>query len=220
MIRVLVAEDVHLFRSGLVALLGGESDISVAETVECGRKLAAAGPHCEPDVALIDIDLADMDGITATRFLHEQVPRCAVIIMAERRRPGDLRRAVAGGAVGFVLKDTSPAELVDAIRRVARGERVIDAELAFAELGATQSPLTPRELDVLKAAAEGATVGEIAQQLFLSCGTVRNYLARILTKIGARTRVEAVTIAREHGWLWPEPEYGYDARPLGRRAGR
>lgn len=218
-IRVIVAEDVHLFRSGLVALLRGEPDIFVAETVECGRELKAVGRHSKPDVALIDMDLTDVDGVSATRVLLEAVPSCAVIIMAERSRPGDLRRAVAAGAVGFVLKDTSPAELVDAIRRVSRGERVLDADLAYAELGgAVQSPLTPRELDVLRAAAEGATVVEIAQQLFLSCGTVRNYLARVLNKIDARTRVEAVMIAREHGWLWPD--HGNGSGQLGRRAGR
>lgn len=201
MIRVLIAENLHLFRSGLVALLDDEQDISVTEAVEYGRKLVAAGYECEPDVALIDIDLTDMDGFTATKTLREKVPSCAVVIMAGHKRLGDLRRAVDAGAVGFVLKDTSPTDLANAIRRVARGERVIDADMAFAELGAAQSPLTPRELDVLKAAAEGATVSEIAERLFLSIGTVRNYLSRTVTKMGARTRVEAVTIAREHGWL-------------------
>jgi two-component system, NarL family, response regulator DesR len=201
-IRVLIAEDVHLLRSGLVALLEGEHDISVAETVDCGDKLVPAGRQCEPHVTLIDSDLNDMDGFTATRMLRAAVPDCAVIIMADQRRPGDLRRCVSAGAVGFVLKNTSPAELADAIRRVARGERVLDAGLAFAELAAEQCPLTPRELDVLQAAAAGATVVEIAQQLFLSSGTVRNYLARAVTKIGARTRVEAVAMAKDHGWLW------------------
>ncbi|WP_460370963.1 response regulator transcription factor, partial [Actinocorallia lasiicapitis] len=119
-------------------------------------------------------------------------------------RPGDLRRAVAAGASGFVMKDSSPTELADAIRRGARGERVIDADLAFAELvDGPPAPLTPRELDVLSVAAEGATVSEIADRLYLSRGTVRNYLGRVVTKVGARTRIEAITIARDRGWLHP-----------------
>ncbi|KAB2339837.1 response regulator transcription factor [Actinomadura rudentiformis] len=206
MIRVLIADDMHLLRSGLVALLDGEPDISVAATVECGGKLVAAARGGAPQVALIDIDLTDMDGFKAARLLRDQMPGCAVIIMADRCRAGDLRRAVAAGADGFLLKDTSPADLVDAIRRVADGERVIDGGVAFAELGEgkTDSPLTPREVEVLKAAAEGCTVGEIAQRLYLASGTVSNYLSRILTKIDARTRVEAVAIAKERGWLWPD----------------
>ncbi|GAA2589841.1 response regulator transcription factor [Actinomadura fulvescens] len=174
--------------------------------MECGAKLVPAARRGLPHVALIDIDLTDMDGFKAADLLHDQLPGCAVIIMAGHCKPGDLRRAVAIGAAGFLLKDTSPADLVDAIRRVARGERVIDADLAFAELGESRaaSPLTPREIEVLKAAAEGCTVGEIAQRLYLASGTVSNYLSRILTKIDARTRVEAVSIAKERGWLWTD----------------
>jgi two-component system response regulator DesR len=121
--------------------------------------------------------------------------------MATRRQPGDIRRTVTACADGYLLKDSSPVELADAVRRVARGERVIDADLAIAELSVKESPLTPRELDVLDVAAEGASIDEIAERLFLSRGTVRNYLSRAVTKIGARTRVDAVSIAREHGWL-------------------
>jgi two-component system response regulator DesR len=206
-IRVLIAEDAHLLRSGLVALLRNEQGISVTEAVDCGKELVAAGRQHEPDVALVDVDLADMDGFTATKILLEKVPDCAVVLMAGRRRPGDLRRTVTACADGYLLKDTSPAELVDAIRRVARGERVIDANMAIAELSTRQNPLTPRELDVLKVAAEGAPIKEIAERLFLSRGTVRNYLSRTLTKLGARTRVEAVSIASEHGWLSSRDAY-------------
>ncbi|MFC6881921.1 MULTISPECIES: response regulator transcription factor [Actinomadura] len=216
MIHVLIAEDAQLFRSGLAALLEDEPDIVVAETVDCGSKLVAAGGRVHPEVALIDIDLADMDGIAATRALRGVAPECAVIVMADRRRTGDLRRAVGADAAGYVLTDTSPSELTDAIRRVARGERVIDAELAFAEIGAARSPLTPRELDVLEAVADGATVPEIAEQLVLSTGTVRNYVARVLTKLHARTRVEAVTIATEHGWLRHSVDAVRRSRPLRR----
>nr|WP_308287087.1 response regulator transcription factor [Actinomadura parmotrematis] len=209
-ISIVIAENLQLFRSGLVALLANEPDISVVETVESRSKLAAAVRHSQPRVALIDIDLAGeesagdpsaRDGIAAAGAVLAQAPACRVVIMAERRRPGDLRRAVAAGAAGFVMKDISPAELADAVRRVARDEQVIDAALAFAEIGAARSPLTPRELEVLRAAAQGGTVTEIAGELYLSSGTVRNYLARALTKMGARTRVEAVSKAREHGWL-------------------
>jgi two-component system response regulator DesR len=206
-IRVLIAEEIQLFRSGLVALLADEPDLTVVEAVDNGKKVASAARHSAPDVALIDLDLTDLDGFTATREVCEAEPGCAVILMAARRRPGDLKRAVAAGAVGFVLKDSSPTELSDAIRHVARGERVIDADLAFAELGTVPTPLTPRELDVLSVAAEGATVREIAERLFLTTGTVRNYLSRVVTKTGARTRVEAVTIAHERGWLWSQPHH-------------
>jgi two-component system response regulator DesR len=196
-----IAEDVHLLRSGLVALLREAPGISVAQAVEHGNELVAAGRQYDPDVALVDVDLADLDGFSATTLLREEVPDCAVIIMAGRIRPGDLRRAVAVKADGFLLKDTSPARLVDAIHQVARGERVIEPDLAVAEFHAMESPLTPRERDVLEVAAEGATIGEIAERLYLSQGTVRNYLCRVVSKIGARTRVDAVTIAQRQGWL-------------------
>lgn len=201
MIRVLIAEDVQLLRHGLVALLSAEHGISVAEAVASGKELVAAGKEHVPDVALVDVDLSDMDGFTATRELRAEVPDCAVVLMATRRQPGDIRRTVTACADGYLLKDSSPVELADAVRRVARGERVIDADLAIAELSVKESPLTPRELDVLDVAAEGASIDEIAERLFLSRGTVRNYLSRAVTKIGARTRVDAVSIAREHGWL-------------------
>lgn len=193
-----------------MALLEDERDIAVVETVDCGRQVVDAADRSAPDAALIDRGLPDIDGITATMLLRQESPQCAVIVMADRGRPGDLRRAVAAGAAGFMLKDASPDDLRIAIRRVARGERVIDPDLAIAELGLVQSPLTPRETDVLRAAAQGATVVEIAQELCLSRGTVRNYLSRTLMKIGARTRVEAVTIARSQGWLWRE---GDDSGP-------
>lgn len=201
MTRVILAETVHLFRSGLVALMDGEPDIRVVETVDCARKLLATAAHCRPEVVLVDLDLPDLDGVDATFRLLTLLPGCRVIIMAERRRPGDLRRAIEAGAEGFLLKDTTPARLIQAIRDVANGERVIDAETAFAELATSRSPLTPRELEVLRETAKGATVAETARSLFLATGTVRNYLARIVTKVGARTRLEAVAIAEENGWL-------------------
>lgn len=201
MIQVLIAENVHLIRSGLLSLLSEIEGMQVVEAVDRCGKLAAAALRHKPDVALVDTDLPDFDAFSAVHRLRGDVPGCAVIMMAPKRRSGDLRRAVLAGASGFVLKDTSPAELVEAIRRVARGGRVIDAELAVVELSAVRSPLTPREVEVLQVVAQGATVSEIAEELYLSCGTVRNYLSRILAKLDARTRIEAVKIAQARGWL-------------------
>ena len=169
--------------------------------VDRGAELAGACRGQRPDVALVDAEIPDMDGFAATILLHDVVPSCAVLIMTGRARPGHLRRALEVDADGYLLKDTSPDDLIDAIRRTAHGERVIDGDLAIAELCSMDSPLTQRELDVLGVAAEGATIGEIAERLYLSRGTVRNYLSRAVSKMGARTRVDAVTIARRHGWL-------------------
>ncbi len=202
MIRVLIADQVRLFRSGLASLLAAEPGIVLGGEADDAGKVASAALECAADVALVDAELPGLDFFTMTEEVHAAAPKCAVLVLAARSRPGDLRRAVAAGAVGFVLKDSSPVQLADAIRRVARGERVVDPELAYAELGTAPPPLTPREVDVLNVAAEGATVGEIAARLHLSQGTVRNYLARIVGKAGARTRVEAIAIARERGWLW------------------
>lgn len=188
-------------RSGLVALLEGEEAISVVEAVGNGLELSEAGRRHQPDVALVSDVLDDMDGFAATAMLRGEVPGCAVVIMTARSRPGKLRRALEVNADGYLPKDTSPDSLIETIRRVGRGERVFDGDLAIAELCSLDSPLTPRELDVLGVAAEGATIGEIAERLYLSRGTVRNYLSRAVNKMGARTRLDAVTIARRHGWL-------------------
>lgn len=201
MIRVLIVENMQLVRQGLVALLSNEPDMTVVAAVGADDDVIAIAAECKPDVALIDVDMPDVDGFATARTLHETVPACATMITAGRRRPGDLRRAVAARVVGFVLKDSAPEALAGAIRRVAKGERVIDAELAFTTLGLAESPLTPRELDVLRLAAEGASAGQIADSLVLTIGTVRNHLSRINNKIGARNRVHAIRIAEEGGWL-------------------
>jgi len=201
-IRVLIADQMRLFRSGLASLLADEPDIILVGEADDAEKVARTALECAADVALVDSELPGLDFFTVIGELRATAPECVVLVLAWRSRPGDLRRAVAAGAVGFVLKDSSPVQLADAVRRVAHGERVVDPELACAELVTTPPPLTPRELDVLHVAAEGATVGEIAGRLHLSPGTVRNYLARIVGKAGARTRVEAIAIARERGWLW------------------
>jgi two-component system, NarL family, response regulator DesR len=198
-INLLIAEDIELMRGRLVALLSHEVDITVVAELDSGDKIVSMSLELKPDVALIDIHLRG--GFAAARKLHQQLPECGTLIMADRRRPRDLRRAMNAHFLGFVLKDATPDLLADAIRSVARGERVVDSELAFAALHAAQSPLTPRELEVLEAAAEGISPTEIAAQLYLSVRTVRNHLSQIIRKTGARNRVDAIRIALEAGWL-------------------
>jgi two-component system response regulator DesR len=199
LIHVLIAEDQHLMRGGLVALLSAETDITVVAELDSGEKVLPAALKFSPHVALIDIGLRG--GFGAARTLHQQVPECGTIIMAEHRRPRDLRQAMKAHILGFVLTDVRPQALADAVRRVARGERVVDSELAFAALDAAQNPLTSRELEVLEAAALGASPDEIAKQLYLSVRTVRNHLSRIIGKTRARNRVDAIRIAGDAGWL-------------------
>jgi two-component system response regulator DesR len=198
-IRVLIAEELHLMRGGLVAILSAESDILVVAELDSGDKIVPSALEINPHVALIDIHLRG--GFAAAKALHQRVPDCGTMIMADRQRPRDLRRAVKSHILGFVLTDAEPEALADAVRRVARGERVLDSELAFAALDAEQSPLTPRELEVLEAAAEGTPPEEIAAQLYVSVRTVRNHLSRVTSKTGARNRVDVIRIAIEAGWL-------------------
>ncbi|MBG0831016.1 response regulator transcription factor [Planomonospora sp. ID67723] len=204
MISALIAEDMHLIRGAMAALLSTEQDITVVDEVGHGDEVVGACLRHRPDVALIDIGLPGTDGITAAAELRRRLPSCNTVILTGLATPAALRRALDAGARGFFVKDTPAGQLAECVRRVMAGERVVDPELAVAALNARKNPLTSRELEVLKVAAEGAPVDEIADRLFLSGGTVRNYLSRILAKVGARTRVEAIRIAREDGWLWPE----------------
>ncbi|WP_329256046.1 response regulator transcription factor [Actinoallomurus sp. NBC_01490] len=199
MINILIVENMNLVRGGLVALLSGHPDMEVVAALESADKALPTALELEPDVVILGACMDD--GFAVVRSLHEEVRSCATVIMANRRRPGDLRRAVAAGVTGFLLIDTPPADLADAIRRVAQGERVIDSELAFAALHRPESPLTEREVDVLRLAAQGASSAEIAGHLFLSVRTVRNHISRIIGKIGARNRVDAIRIADDAGWL-------------------
>ncbi|WP_428847029.1 response regulator [Rhizohabitans arisaemae] len=200
---MLIAEDMHLIRGALAALLGREDDLEVVAELADAAELVRRARATRPDVALIDIGLPGQDGISAAAELQVRVPGCRSVILTGFGTPAALRRALAAGVHGFVVKDVPSEELARCVRRVARGERVIDPALAVAALSGEDSPLTARELDVLRIAAEGAAVGEVARRLYLSEGTVRNYLARIIGKVGARTRVEAIMIARDEGWLWP-----------------
>ncbi|MFC6371543.1 response regulator transcription factor [Nonomuraea thailandensis] len=200
-IRTLLAEDMKLVRGALVALLAYEEDIEVVAEVERGDRILAAARASRPDVAVLDIALPGMDGLDAARELHEKLPECGVLILTGVGTPGLLKRALDVHVRGFMAKDAPPGQLADGIRRVAEGERVIDSELAIAAMRPEEAPLTPRELDVIGAAADGASVGEIAASLYLAEGTVRNYLSRTTAKLGARSRIDAIRIARESGWI-------------------
>ena len=201
MTRVLLAEDMQILRDTLAALLRLEDDIDVVAEISNGRDIVPSVKAHRPDVAILDIDLPGTDGLTAAAELYEQCPGCRVLILTVLNKPGSLRQALAAHAAGFLPKDAPAADLVDAIRRVARGEQVVDHQLALRALEVPDSPLTPRETEVLRHFATGAHPSEIAAQLYLSYGTVRNYLASSVTKLGARNRVDAVRIATEAGWL-------------------
>jgi two-component system response regulator DesR len=199
--RVLLAEDQGMMRGALALLLDLEDDLEVVAQVAAGDRIVAAALEARPDVALLDIELPGRSGLDAAAELRQRLPSCQVLILTTFGRPGYLRRAMEAGAAGFLVKDGPVEELADAIRRVLRGERVIDPALAAAALSAGPSPLTQREQDVLNAAADGATVADIAARVFLSESTVRNYLSAAIGKTGTRNRMEAVRHARQNGWL-------------------
>lgn len=201
MIRVLLAEDMQILRETLISLLRLEEHIDVVADVSDGRGIVPAAVEHQPDVAVINIDLPGMDGLAAAALMRDQCPECRVLILTVLGKPGNLRRALAARVSGFLPKDTPAAELVGAIRRVAAGERVFDEQLVLKALEVPESPLSPREIEVLRQFATGAEPAEIATLLYLSYGTVRNYLASAVTKLGARNRVDAVRIASEAGWL-------------------
>ncbi|MEU8462102.1 response regulator transcription factor [Streptomyces sp. NPDC029003] len=201
MIRVLLAEDQGMMRGALALLLGLEEDIEVVAQVAAGDEIVPAALEARPDVALLDIELPGRSGLDAAADLRARLPACRVLILTTFGRPGYLRRAMEAGAAGFLVKDGPVEELAAAVRRVLAGETVIDPALAAAALGAGPNPLTPREADVLNAAADGATVADIAARVHLSESTVRNYLSAAIGKTGTRNRMEAVRAARRQGWL-------------------
>jgi two-component system response regulator DesR len=201
MIRVLLAEDQTMVRGALANLLELEPDIEVAAQVARGDEVQAAAVAARPDVALLDIEMPGMSGLEAAERLADVLPDCRVLILTTFGRPGYLRRAIAGGAAGFMLKDAPITELAGAIRRAAAGERVVDPGLAAAALSEGDSPLTAREHEVLVASRRHATVAEIAGALYLSPGTVRNHLSSVMQKLGAANRAEALRMAEEKGWI-------------------
>lgn len=200
-IRILLADDQALVRTALAALLALEDDFLVVAQVGRGDEVVAAARTHAPDVAMLDIEMPGIDGLAAAAALRQEVPACRVLMVTTFGRPGYLRRAMEAGAGGFLVKDAPAEQLADAIRRVAAGEHVVDPILAAATLAGGTSPLTARERDVLVAARDGATVADVAGRLFLSEGTVRNYLSGAITKCQVRNRVEAVRVAEDKGWL-------------------
>ncbi len=200
-LKILLAEDVNMVRGALKALLDLELDLEVVADVDSGDEIVPAALRCLPDVAVIDIDLPGIDGLTAAARLHEKLPSCKTLILTSLGRPGTLRRALSAHVAGFILKDAPPDKLAEAVRNVAAGRRVIDPQLALAAWDVRENPLTERECEVLRLAAHGADPEEIAGQLYLSLGTVRNYLTAAVTKLNARNRVDAIRIAQDAGWI-------------------
>lgn len=201
MIRVLIAEDMHMIRGALVALLSLEDDMEVVAELDRGDKVVETALRTLPDVAVLDIDMPGLDGLSAAELLHEELPDCQVLVLTGLSQPGNLLRALQVHVRGFVVKDAPAETLADGVRRVARGERVIDPELVAAALETGSTPLTIREADVLRAAESGISTQQIAVELSLSPATVRNYLSNAISKVGARNRIDAIRISRNAGWL-------------------
>jgi two-component system response regulator DesR len=200
-LKILLAEDVAMVRGALVALIELEPDLKVVAAIENGADIVPTALACQPDVAIIDIDLPGLDGLTAAAELYEKMPGCRTLILTNLGRAGTLRRALTAHVSGYMLKDAPPEQLATAIRNVAAGRRVIDPQLALHTWEGTQNPLSAREHEVLRRAADGSEPEEIAKALHLSVGTVRNYLTSIVTKLHARNRVDAIKTAYNAGWL-------------------
>lgn len=200
-IRLLLADDQALVRGALAALLELESDLTVVAQVGRGDEVLDAVRATNVQVALLDVEMPGMDGLAVALQLRKQHPQCRSLIVTTFGRPGYLRRAMESGASGFVVKDTPASQLADAVRRVASGLRVVDPALAAESLAAGESPLTERETDVLRVVQRGGSVSEIARELHLSEGTVRNHLSSAIGKTGARNRSDAASVAARQGWL-------------------
>ncbi|MET9342747.1 MULTISPECIES: response regulator transcription factor [unclassified Nonomuraea] len=202
MIRVLLAEDQHVIRSALATLLALEDDLEIVDAVASGDAALDSARVHRPDVAVLDIDMpGTLDGLAAAAKLRAELPGCRALMLTAYGKPGHLRRALAAQVDGFLLKTAPPEELVAAIRKVASGERVLDPSLAVTAWDLADNPLTEREVEVLRLLAGGAQATEIASRLFLSAGTVRNYLTTIVAKLNARNRTDAVRVASEAGWI-------------------
>lgn len=201
MIRIVIAEDQRMLRGALASLLDLEDDIEVVGQAGDGDEALELIARLEPDVCLMDIEMPAKSGLDVAEELKRRRLNCRVIILTTFGRPGYFERAVKAGVQGYLLKDEPSERLAEAIRNVIRGEREISPELAFAVIREEDNPLTEREREILKLAAEGRTANEIASALYLSYGTVRNYLSSIMNKLEARTRIEAIEIARSKGWL-------------------
>lgn len=184
-----------------MALLRLEPDLEVVAEVSEGNDVLPAAIKTQPDVALLDIEMPRGDGLSAAQALHQNLPSCRIVILTTFGRSGYLRRAMESGAVGFLLKDAPADQLAKGIRRVMAGERVVDPELALSALSEGDNPLTARERDVLRASLAGSSIADIALQLYLSEGTIRNHLSTAIQKLNAHNRMEAAHLAKEKGWL-------------------
>jgi two-component system, NarL family, response regulator DesR len=203
MIKVVLAEDQNLVRGALVALLSLEEDIEVVAEAADGEAATAAALEHRPDVVLLDVEMQPVDGIEATRRILAALPGTKVMILTTFGRPGYLRRAMEAGASGYIVKDSSPERLAEGVRGVCRGLIVVDPALAVASLERGPDPFSDREREVLRVAATGVAVAQIAKELNLSAGTVRNYLSSAIAKTGTANRMEAALLAKESGWLDP-----------------
>ncbi|GLX96970.1 response regulator transcription factor [Herbidospora sp. NBRC 101105] len=201
MIRILVADDEHLIREAVAGLLELVDDFEVVGRAASGDEAVATALRVRPDVALLDLQMPGPDGIEVARRLAAEAPGCGCVILTSHGRPGYLKAALAAGVRGFLPKTTSARDLAAAVRKVAAGGRHVDPELAAEAISAGDSPLTPRETDVLALARDGAPVEEIARRVSLSRGTVRNYLTAAVAKLGAANRHDAVRLAAERGWI-------------------
>ena len=200
-IRVLLAEDQTMLRGALSALLELESDITVVAQAPNGRDAFRLARDLNPDIVVTDIEMPEMTGLELAAALKQAESKSRVVILTTFARPGYLRRALDAGARGYLLKDRPAAELAEAVRRVHRGLRVVDPALATEAWNAELDPLTDRERQILQRAGDGRSSAEIATELHLSEGTVRNYLSEAIAKLGASNRVDAARIARTKGWL-------------------
>lgn len=197
----MIAEDQGMVRSALTILLGLEPDIEVVGEAGRADEVVTTALEVRPDIALLDIEMPGGDGLEAAAALHGVLPACVILMLTTFGRPGYLRRAMEAGASGFLVKDGPAEDLADSIRRAIGGERVIDPALAVSALSAGPNPLTAREVDVLRASADGSTIAAIARRLSLSEGTVRNYLSSAIQKTATRNRTEALQSAQAQGWL-------------------
>jgi two-component system, NarL family, response regulator DesR len=200
-IRVIVAEDQAMVLGALAALLETEPDITVCGRAANGREALTVIAKQKPDVLVTDIEMPEMTGLTLAGEVRDRHPQTRVVILTTFARPGYLRRALDAGAKGYLLKDRPAAELAEAVRRVHRGLRVVDPDLAAEAWDSGSDPLTDRERQILWRAGEGKSSLDIAEELHLSEGTVRNYLSEAISKLGAANRVDAARIARAKGWL-------------------
>jgi two-component system response regulator DesR len=201
LIRVLIAEPTALIREGLIAILGREQDIELVAVLKLGQEVIPSARICLPHVALVAALFPGYEGIPLARAVQAAVPECHCAILSKRRAVRDLERAISAGLDGFLVHDCPAEFFAEAVRKLASGNKVIDPSLTFSARDYNARPLTVRETQALRAAAQGATTVEIAVHLSLSEGTVRNYLSRAIAKTGARNRVDAIRIANERGWL-------------------